>query len=108
MRLARQQRQISQAELAERIKVHRATLIRWESNLSAPTPEQEKLLGGVLGRSQEWFHGEPPMQLVDEDTLTTDEKVDVLLSRLSRIERRLEFLAELLQKNLENSTATHR
>ncbi|MBX3167528.1 MAG: helix-turn-helix transcriptional regulator [Candidatus Eremiobacteraeota bacterium] len=98
MRLARQERQLSQTELAERIKIHRATLIRWESNLSAPTPEQEELLGRALGRRREWFHGEPPATMLNEDTLTLDEKMDVLLRRVGRVERRLELMTEMLQR----------
>lgn len=103
LRSARQELGLSQADLAERIHVHRATLIRWESNLSTPTPEQEEQLAGALARSRSWFQQPqpepqpgPPLDL----GLSSDEKLEILLSRVGRIEKRLEQLTELMNRLL--------
>ncbi|MBS2040911.1 helix-turn-helix transcriptional regulator [bacterium] len=103
LRQARRERGWSQAELADNLQVHRGTLIRWESNLSAPTPDQEQSLAQIFGRPREWFHNEPPAAreslLPVEDALSLEEKVDVLLRRVGRIERRLEQVMAMLEKS---------
>ncbi|MBN9420599.1 MAG: helix-turn-helix transcriptional regulator [Candidatus Eremiobacteraeota bacterium] len=101
MRQARRELGWSQAELAETLQVHRGTLIRWESNLSAPAPEQEEQLARAMGRTREWFQGEEPtpshLAVHNEDALSLEEKVDVLLRRVSRVEKRLEQIVALLE-----------
>ncbi|MBS2040438.1 helix-turn-helix domain-containing protein [bacterium] len=101
LRSARLELGLSQADLAQRLQVHRATLIRWESNLSAPTPEQEEQLSSVLSRGRSWFQQtlpEPPPRPSVELGLSTDEKLEILLSRVGRIEKRLEHLTELMSQ----------
>lgn len=100
LRQARRERGWSQSDLAEHLQVHRGTLIRWESNLSAPTPEQEQSLAQIFARPREWFHNEPPARegaLPVDDALSLEEKVDVLLRRVGRIEKRLERAVSILE-----------
>lgn len=105
LRSARLERNLSQAQLAEGINVHRATLIRWESDLSAPTPEQEETIARALSRPVQWFREPPPSpQLYAEETaLSTDEKVEVLLNRVGRVEKRLDYVVQLLERLAEAS-----
>lgn len=56
LRRARREKNLSQEELAERLGVHRSTLIRWESGLCAPPKEQEQALSKVLGVPVNWFY----------------------------------------------------
>jgi transcriptional regulator with XRE-family HTH domain len=98
LRLARQELNWSQAELGVRLQVHRATLIRWESNLSAPSEEQEELLATILARPREWFHLEFDSPSGQKKTLSLEEKVEILLRRVGRIEKALGQVLEHLRQ----------
>ena len=49
----RQEAQLSQEELAERIYVSRQTISKWESNLSSPDIQSCKAMADVFGISLE-------------------------------------------------------
>lgn len=65
LRRARREKKMSQEELAEKLGVHRTTLIRWESDMGHPPPEQQELLAELLERPLDWFfQGDPdPMSV---------------------------------------------
>lgn len=76
LKLRRQERW-SQAELAEKLGVHRATIVRWESSLAEPPEGAIARLVELFGVPRDWlfrFDDEPvlkkaPVPRVEDDML---------------------------------------
>lgn len=56
LRKARRDKKLSQEDVAQLLGVHRATLIRWESDLSEPPTENIEELARHLERPVDWFY----------------------------------------------------
>lgn len=49
IRAARRQAGLTQADLAEKLEVHQATVARWEAGVLVPTPRHRRRLADLLG-----------------------------------------------------------
>lgn len=58
LRQARRYNRMTQTELAAEVGVHRTTLVRWESGMSEPSPEQIEQLAVATSTPADWFMGE--------------------------------------------------
>ena len=54
--MARREAKLSQIELAERVDAHRSTIVRWESDVTAPTYDQVLTLAEKLEKQPDWFY----------------------------------------------------
>lgn len=84
MRIARRLAGLSQNELADKMDIHRNTIIRWESKVSEPSELQAEVLAQALNQPVEFFYSEPeppaaPKKLSSEWTRGTS------LSRLQQL-----------------------
>lgn len=66
---ARREKRLSQTELAEQLGVHRSTVVRWESGMVEPSPEQIDDIAVALSTPHSWFIEEAAEAIPYDDPL---------------------------------------
>lgn len=98
---AREQANLSQAELARKLGVKKSTLVSWEDDLNEPRANRLQMVSGMLGVSLKWLlTGEGDDVEVQADPSATDQ---ALLSEIREIHAQLDTATKrlaLLEKRL--------
>ena len=98
---AREQADLSQAELARKLGVKKSTLVSWEDDLNEPRANRLQMVSGMLGVSLKWLlTGEGDDVEVQADPSETDQ---ALLTEIREIHAQLESATKrlaLLEKRL--------
>ncbi len=108
---AREAADMSQAELARRLGIKKATLIGWEDDISEPRANRLSMLAGLLNVSIKWLltgEGEGPSA---PDELTVGDDFAGVLAELREIRAVMRTNAERtarLEKRLRQLVQDHR
>lgn len=103
---ARENANMTQAQLARRLGVRKATLTGWEDDLSEPRANKLQMIAGLLNVSIMWLlNGEGDGVTAPDDDTSVGEDLGHAVAELHAIQSELRRLAERagrLEKTLRN------